>query len=112
MIFDRKCDVLNRGFSGYTTWSDKFILPKLLENDNTPPGCILAAVILLGTNDSENKNAKCSRHVPIGEYKQNLKNICQQFVEVGVPFQRQILVTPPGMDEVKWTAYCEQQGKN
>ena len=102
---------MNRGFSGYTTRSDKLILPRLLKNDNNPPGCILAAVTLLGTNDSEDENAERSRYVSIKEYKQNLKNICHQFASAGVPFEHQVLITPPAMDEEKWTIHCEKKGE-
>ena len=106
----RKCDVLNRGFSGYTTRSDKLILPRLLENDNHPKKSILAATILLGSNDSEDASIEKSRNVPVVEYKENLKNICRQFQDVGVSFNHQVLITPPAMDEKKWTEYCKLKG--
>ena len=106
----RKCDVLNRGFSGYTTRSDKLILPRLLQKDNNPKGCILAAVILLGSNDCEDISVENSRNVPVDEYKENLKNICRQFKDVGVSFDHQVLIAPPPVNEEKWENFCKSQG--
>ncbi|XP_028405994.1 isoamyl acetate-hydrolyzing esterase 1 homolog isoform X2 [Dendronephthya gigantea] len=108
--FQRKCDVINRGFSGYTTRANKLILPRLLSNDNNPKGSIVAAAILLGSNDCEDAGIENSRHVPVDEYKENLKNICGQFKNVGVAFDRQVLITPPVMDEEAWTKHCKLKG--
>jgi lysophospholipase L1-like esterase len=102
--------VLNRGFSGYTTRSNKLILPRLLQNDNHPKGSIVAATILLGSNDSEDACVADSRNVPVVKYRENLKNICRQFKDVGVSFDRQVLITPPAMIEEKWTEYCKLKG--
>ena len=102
--------MLNRGFSGYTTRSNKLILPRLLENDNHPEGCIVAATILLGSNDCEDAGIEKSRNVPIAEYKENLKNICTQFKGVGVSFDRQVLITPPPVVEEKWAEFCKKKG--
>ena len=102
--------MLNRGFSGYTTDSVKLILPRLLENDNHPKGSIVAATILLGSNDCEDARIEKSRNVPIAKYKENLKNICTQFKDVGVSFDRQVLITPPAIVEEKWAEFCKDKG--
>ncbi|KAJ7361793.1 isoamyl acetate-hydrolyzing esterase [Desmophyllum pertusum] len=34
--YQRKCDVLNRGCSGYTSAFNKLILPRILQCDNSP----------------------------------------------------------------------------
>ena len=106
----RKCDVINRGFSGYTTRCNKLILPRLLSNDNNPEGGILAVTILLGSNDCEDASIENSRNVPINEYKENLKDICGQFKNVEVAFDRQVLITPPVLVEEAWTEYCTFKG--
>jgi lysophospholipase L1-like esterase len=110
LSFFRKCDVLNRGFSGYTTRSNKLLVPRLLENDNHPKGSILAAIILLGSNDCEDASLENSRNVPVVEYRENLKNICTQFKDAGVSFDFQILITPPAIDEEKWAEFCKLKG--
>lgn len=68
VIFCRKCDVINRGFSGYNTRWNKFILPRLVTSDMAAD--IVAITIFLGANDSNNDSSK--QAVPILEYKQNL----------------------------------------
>ena len=102
--------MVNRGFSGYTTRSDKLILPRLLKNDNHPKGCIVAATILLGSNDCEDATIENSRNVPINEYKENLKNICGQFRDVGVSFDHQVLISPPAVHEENYTNHCKIKG--
>ena len=42
----RKCDVINRGFSGYTTRYIKLMLPELLEEFDSKTTC--GIIILLG----------------------------------------------------------------
>ena len=64
----RKCDVINRGFSGYNTRWNKIILPRLVTSEMVTD--IAAITILLGTNDSNESGSK--QRVPIAEYKQNL----------------------------------------
>ena len=67
--FCRKCDVINRGFSGYNTRWNKIILPRLVTSEMAPE--IAAITIFLGANDSNNElNSK--QMVPIDEYKQNM----------------------------------------
>ncbi|XP_046858615.1 isoamyl acetate-hydrolyzing esterase 1 homolog isoform X2 [Xenia sp. Carnegie-2017] len=105
-----KFDVINRGFSGYTTRSARLILSKLLQNDNHPLGSIKAVTILLGTNDCEMPSIPNSRHVPISEYKENLTDICEQFRKAGVSYERQLLITPPPMNEDAWSEYCKAKG--
>ncbi|XP_034515824.1 isoamyl acetate-hydrolyzing esterase 1 homolog isoform X3 [Ailuropoda melanoleuca] len=47
----RKCDVLNRGFSGYNTRWAKIILPRLISKGNSPDSPV-AVTIFFGANDS------------------------------------------------------------
>lgn len=47
----RKCDVLNRGISGYNTRWAKLILPRLIP-ESTGADSIVAVTIFFGANDS------------------------------------------------------------
>ncbi|XP_039187836.1 isoamyl acetate-hydrolyzing esterase 1 homolog isoform X3 [Crotalus tigris] len=47
----RKCDVLNRGLSGYNTRWAKIVLPRLINKDHNA-GNTLAVTIFFGANDS------------------------------------------------------------
>ncbi len=66
----RKCDVLNRGFSGYNTRWNKIILPRIITKEMAPD--IAAVTIFLGANDSNKLELNPRQHVPVEEYKQNL----------------------------------------
>ena len=93
----RKADVLNRGFSGYTSRYVKLILPSLkIDWDRT-----ILVTILLGTNDAEVPDHADSGNVPIFEFTANLRDIIQHVLAHGVPADRIILITPPPVDEDK-----------
>lgn len=47
----RKCDVVNRGFSGYNTRWAKLILPRLITNSTSAESTV-AVTIFFGANDS------------------------------------------------------------
>ena len=65
----RKCDIINRGFSGYNTRWARLILPRLVNMDLAKD--ISAMTIFLGTNDSS-LPTNPRRHVPLDEYVGNL----------------------------------------
>jgi lysophospholipase L1-like esterase len=107
--YGSKVDIINRGFSGYTTRLAKLILPRVfLENDPLPKP--LAVTIFLGANDASTK----LQHVPLNEYKQNLKEIVQYIEhcynkDKESPISTVIfLIAPPPFDIIAWNAYCKQ----
>ncbi|VFV29818.1 isoamyl acetate-hydrolyzing [Lynx pardinus] len=64
----RKCDVLNRGFSGYNTRWAKIILPRLIKK-GTGLDSPVAVTIFFGANDSALKGCKLNRrNLVVGEY--------------------------------------------
>ncbi|EDO46329.1 predicted protein, partial [Nematostella vectensis] len=108
--FQRKCDVLNRGFTGYTSAYNRLILPSLLATDNTPEGSIVAVVILLGSNDSVLYDID-QRGLELEDYTDNLRNIIHQFKQAGVPDKNIILMTPPPICEEMYEKSCLEKGK-
>jgi hypothetical protein len=60
------CEVIARGFRGYTSRMLDAALPHFFESFGSP---IVAVVILAGTNDALTNQ---KRRVPVGEYKRNL----------------------------------------
>ena len=70
----RRCDILNRGYSGYTSRMILDILPKIVTREEARN--IVAVTILLGTNDAVSKK-KRPYHVPVSEYQENMKKIIQ-----------------------------------
>ncbi len=107
----RKCDFLNRGFSGYTSRMVKQILPKLLKDSNFPKGCLYAATILLGSNDSVFKHLD-DRAVPVDEYVDNLRIIVSEIEKHGVPKERILIISPPPLDEKEWAKFALRNGKD
>ena len=98
----RIADVVNRGFNGFTSEHLRFMLPKLLQNDNTPVGSIHTATILLGSNDCVLGELD-NRHVPLQRYQENLEFIVKRFQEIGVC--NIILMSPPPVDETAWNTF-------
>ncbi|GFY56746.1 isoamyl acetate-hydrolyzing esterase 1 homolog [Trichonephila inaurata madagascariensis] len=68
--FQRVCDVIPRGFSGYTSRSCRIILPRIFYPENISN--VEAFVIVLGTNDSSGKEDAPEYHVSLQEYAENL----------------------------------------
>ena len=93
-----RVDILNRGFSGYTTRYSKFVLPQLTVDWSN----IIFVTIFLGTNDAEIPDDPDTGNVPISEFTANLREIVKYVLEKGIPADRIILITPPPVDELKW----------
>lgn len=108
--FQRKCDVLNRGFSGYTSAVNKVILPKILQCDNSPKGSVVAVTVLLGSNDSVMESVDV-RGLTVEQYISNMSDIVSQFIADGIPARQIILLTPPAVAIDMHTKYCRELGR-
>lgn len=104
----RKCDVISRGFSGYNTRWCRVILPDILKEFN--PEDIALATIFLGANDS-NLSENRVQHVPLLQYKQDLKDMVQMMMEFGIPKEKIVLISPPACDEKAWKKFCLDNDK-
>lgn len=105
----RKCDVLNRGFSGYNTRWAKIILPRLIRKGNSLDNPV-AVTVFFGANDSALKEENPKQHIPLDEYTANLKSMVQYLQSVDIPKSRIILITPPPLCETAWEKECRAQG--
>ncbi|EHB07714.1 Isoamyl acetate-hydrolyzing esterase 1-like protein [Heterocephalus glaber] len=103
----RKCDVLNRGFSGYNTRWAKIILPRLVGSRDSPA----VVTIFFGANDSSLRDENPRQHVPLEEYTANLSAMVRYLHSVGVTESRVVLVTPPPLWEAAWEEECVAQGE-
>ncbi len=65
----RRCDVVNRGFSGYTSRNYKDLLPSIVTGE-TMSG-VTAATLFLGANDANDPEINPVQAVPLEEYKVN-----------------------------------------
>jgi len=101
-----KCDVINRGFSGYNTRMLAHFLPK---SDIIHPDMVkrnVATFVFLGANDSVEPEQV--QHVPIDEYTANLCEIMEFLMDAGIPKKNLVLVPPPPCDEEAWMRFVEQ----
>ena len=94
--FQRRADVLNRGFSGYNSDWAKPILRQLLVSREQAD----VVTILLGSNDAVKEGQL--QHVPLDRYSQNLREILEYIGQFGIPT---VLLTPPPVCDRR---LCEQ----
>ncbi|NXN94269.1 IAH1 esterase, partial [Rhinopomastus cyanomelas] len=105
----RKCDVVNRGLSGYNTRWAKLILPRLISKSAGAESTV-AVTIFFGANDSSLKELNPKQHVPLDEYAANLKSMIQYLKSVDITEDKIILITPPPLQESAWEKECLAKG--
>ncbi|KAL0969341.1 hypothetical protein UPYG_G00225790 [Umbra pygmaea] len=106
----RKCDVLNRGLSGYNSRWARVVLPRLISNDSASNNHIAAVVVFFGANDCALEDCNPQQHIPLQEYTENLKIIVKHLGSVGVSADKVIFVTPPPLYEPAWEKECILKG--
>ncbi|XP_076041228.1 isoamyl acetate-hydrolyzing esterase 1 homolog isoform X2 [Oratosquilla oratoria] len=97
--FQRRADVVNRGFSGYNTRMCRDMLPFIAPDLKD----VVAATVLLGSNDAS-LEANTQQRVELEEYISNLKEIVKYFKDGGV--KHVVLITPPMLDGKTWSSDC------
>ncbi|XP_075057560.1 isoamyl acetate-hydrolyzing esterase 1 homolog [Mixophyes fleayi] len=105
----RKCDVLNRGLSGYNSRWAKIILPKLISKSCLSENTV-AVTIFFGANDSSLKEENPQQHIPLKEYTENLRSMIQYLKTVDITQDKIILITPPPIHEPSWEKQCYTKG--
>lgn len=99
-LLQRKCDVINRGFSGYNTKHLRHILPEILEEFE--PEFTSGIVLMLGSNDSTTTANKI-QHVSLENYTDNINWIIDYLLNKwGLKKEKLILVSPPKISDQKW----------
>lgn len=102
-----RCDVINRGLSGYTTKMIRPFLPDIVTPEIVRSN--VATVVFLGANDSQNPGEL--QHVPLHEYKDNLSWICDYLEKEGVAKERILLVPPPPCFDDDWRRCMEDKNQ-
>lgn len=96
----RRIDVINRGFSG---WSSRHLvqhLDQIFPAPVTGSPKIKYLAILIGANDAVLPWSPTKQHVPLEEYKENLgKVISHPSIKAHQP--KIFLITPPPIDQIK-----------
>ncbi|KAG7756440.1 hypothetical protein KL911_001242 [Ogataea haglerorum] len=96
--YQRKLEVITRGFDGYNSEQALHILPEILkyEHDTKPaPEQIKLAWIFFGTNDSS-VGGDHIQHVPTGRYAENMETLIRLLQSRGI---KVIAVKPGTHDE-------------
>ncbi|XP_053314814.1 isoamyl acetate-hydrolyzing esterase 1 homolog [Spea bombifrons] len=104
----RKCDVINRGLSGYNTRWAKLLLPRLVSRSCS--GNVAAVTVFFGANDCSLKEENPQQHVPLEEYADNLRSMIQYLKSIDVAGDRIILISPPPLHEPSWEKQCHGKG--
>lgn len=97
----RRLDIINRGFSGYNTSQALQVLPEVMPQRSQARVRLMA--IFFGANDARLPNTPGGpdQHVPLEQYKSNLRKIATHQCIQAHSVIRIILVTPPPVDERK-----------
>ncbi|CAM9121976.1 unnamed protein product [Discosporangium mesarthrocarpum] len=103
--WERRFDVVNRGFSGYNTRWSMALLDKLFVPGGIAPTKLVT--VFFGANDCVMEGN--AQHVPLEEYKENLKNMVSHVRSVHEG-AKVLLITPPPIHERKWAAHKKAMG--
>ena len=100
--FQRRLDVVNRGFSGYNSRMLLAVLPDLLTCEEWRKAAVV--VVFLGSNDASLPEANPEQAVGVEEFAENLLKIVAFLLGQGVARERLVLVTPPPVLPQAWAA--------
>ncbi|XP_027028440.1 isoamyl acetate-hydrolyzing esterase 1 homolog [Tachysurus fulvidraco] len=106
----RKCDLVNRGLSGYNTRWAKLVLPRIIPNYGASHPSIAAVTVFFGANDAALEDKNPQQHVPCEEYSENLKDMLNYLTSAGVSKDRVIFISPPPIQEKLWEKECILKG--
>ncbi|KAK2874963.1 hypothetical protein FQN49_001914 [Arthroderma sp. PD_2] len=101
----RKLDVLNRGFSGYTSSQGLHVLPQFFPPPHVAK--VRLMTVFFGANDAVLPPG--DQYVPLDKYKQNLRDIIRHRI-VRHGGTKIILLTPPPVNEYQLTAFDLSKG--
>ncbi|XP_070549628.1 isoamyl acetate-hydrolyzing esterase 1 homolog [Ptychodera flava] len=104
----RRCDVLNRGISGYNTKFGSIILPKIITKETASN--VAMVTIFFGANDASLPEINPQQHVPVIKYKHYLQSMIDYLKAIEINEERIILIGPPPVDEKAWEVECIKKG--
>lgn len=93
--YRRRADVLNRGYSGYSTRFAVSMLPHIFG----PQRRYLFSTVFFGANDAADPSSKPVQHVPLSEYADNMAVIIAAARAVS---RAVVVIAPPPVDEARW----------
>ncbi|XP_071788537.1 LOW QUALITY PROTEIN: isoamyl acetate-hydrolyzing esterase 1 homolog [Asterias amurensis] len=103
-LLQRKCDVLNRGFSGYNSTWGRIALPRCIPKEDIPH--IAMVTIFFGANDSVLEETRGAKFVSLDDFSANLQDMVQYLVDGGMQSDNIIIISPPPLDDKVWSKGC------
>ncbi|PAA57490.1 hypothetical protein BOX15_Mlig011782g1, partial [Macrostomum lignano] len=104
----RRCDIVNRGFSGYNSRWCRLIAPDLFPADSLKTA-VAAFVIFLGANDS-NRAGSTTQHLPTADYEAELVRLADYLTgPAGLSRDALIFCSPPPVDGDAWDRCCQER---
>ena len=86
-----------KGFSGYNSRKLLNAIPRVFPIEDVPS--VMLVVIMIGANDAALPGInKLNQAVSIEQYSDNLREIIDYFIQVGIPMSKILLITPPPID--------------
>jgi isoamyl acetate esterase len=73
-VYQRRADVVNRGMAGYNT---KWFLEYSNRSDVWQQGSVKLIIIFFGANDSSDKILNPRHHIPLEDFKENVKKLIE-----------------------------------
>ncbi|KAG0259271.1 hypothetical protein DFQ27_004178 [Actinomortierella ambigua] len=114
--YQRRLDMINRGFSGYTTEEAIHLLPQFLPQGQTAESKqpkIQFLTIFFGANDACIPGSV--QHVPLERYERNLRALIDMVHSPTSPYYapwtKIIVICPPVIDYERWRQHREEQGR-
>ncbi|ORX66193.1 SGNH hydrolase [Linderina pennispora] len=109
--FERRLDVLNRGFSGYNTNNILELYSSLLPTFPTHSPAVQLVMLFFGSNDAALPLS--GQHVPLQTYTENLRTMVSQIQDpqsdTYSPGTRILLITPPPIGDKMWEETCTRR---
>lgn len=102
----RRMDVINRGYSGYTTREGIELLPGIIKQYPS----IDLFLIFFGANDAVIQGV--AQHVPLNEYRTNLQSMINRIRRSLGSSAKIVLITPPPVYEPDLKLRNRQRGKS
>ena len=95
--YQRKADVVNRGYSGYNTaWAGATLFPPLVSELSSQR--VALATLWFGANDAALADgASANQHVPLEQYAENLRGMVGELQRVA---EHVVILTPPPVDDL------------
>jgi len=106
-LYLRKADIINRGFSGYSSRWALTMLPQILAEWTSDSPALLT--IFFGANDAALPNEGRAQHVPLDEYGDNIRKMVD-IVRSTFPKCAIIVLAPPPLHEQRFGETCRSWG--